>query len=374
MRITLLIRSLVMHGAERQLVVLAKSLHASGHKVHVIVLYGGGELEAELARAGIPLVSLGKRSRWDIFVPHLRLIRTIKRSKPEILYGYMEAANFMCSIMKFFYPWLRIIWGIRSAVKNVESNEPIVRIMSRVEPLLARFADLIIFNSNRGKQYAEERGFPPDKLHVVPNGIDTDKYNINSVARNRIRQEFGWSEKTKVIGIVARYDPVKDHKTFLTAASIIAQELSNVVFVSIGGGSNDYLKELRELTYELGIEDRVIWAGVRDDIADIINGIDLLCSSSRREGFSNVIGEAMACGLPCVVTDVGDSAILVRDFGHVVPPQNAQALAEACVQILTEQATVIPSKQAIREHIVHHFSLEILERNTIERFQELLRS
>jgi glycosyltransferase involved in cell wall biosynthesis len=154
---------------------------------------------------------------------------------------------------------------------------------------------------------------------------------------------------------------MKDHPNFLKAAAILSKERQDVHFVCIGNGSENYKQQLHQLALELNISQRVIWTGGRSDMPAVYNALDIVCSASAYgEGFSNVIGEAMACGIPCVVTDVGDSAWIVGDTGLVVPPQNTEALKTAMSSLVENLKINGCCREYIRERILTQFSVEQL--------------
>ncbi|MHC5827541.1 MAG: glycosyltransferase, partial [Nostoc sp.] len=163
----------------------------------------------------------------------------------------------------------------------------------------------------------------------------TERFQPNPEAGLQVRTEWRISKDTILIGLVGRLDPMKDHPTFLKAVALLCKEREDIRFVCVGMGSHEYAQELYQLAEELEVAEKVIWAGGRADMPDIYNALDINCSSSSYgEGFSNVIGEAMACGVPCVVTDVGDSAWIIGDTGIVVPPNNPEALKAGITSLI----------------------------------------
>jgi glycosyltransferase involved in cell wall biosynthesis len=164
---------------------------------------------------------------------------------------------------------------------------------------------------------------------------------------------------------VARLDPVKDHQGFLRAASFVHDRRPDVRFVCIGDGAVAYKAGLKRLSLELGIDDCVLWTGSNLRISAVMNALDVLCSSSIGEGFPNVVGEAMACGRPCAVTDVGDSARLVADCGIVVPPRSPEALSNALLSLLAlepERRRLMGTRA--RTRVEEHFSVHRLVTET----------
>jgi glycosyltransferase involved in cell wall biosynthesis len=216
--------------------------------------------------------------------------------------------------------------------------------------------------------HAVANGFPKNRMVVIPNGIDTERFCPEPEARQRVRAEWGVAEDEKLIGLVGRLDPMKDHPTFLRAASLLSQERDDVHFVCVGDGPAGYRRELHVLTENLGLVQHLTWAGVREDMSAVYNALDIVTSSSAYgEGFSNVVGEAMACGVPCVATDVGDSAWIVGDQRLVVPPSNPEALA-ARWQDVIDKASEAQSSIGLnlRERVVHNFSLDHMIERTIK--------
>jgi glycosyltransferase involved in cell wall biosynthesis len=268
----------------------------------------------------------------------------VRHEKPEILHGYMPVPNLLAVLLKPLFPRIRMVWGVRASNVDLSRYDRLSRVVFRLECFFSRFADLIIVNSHAGRDYHLKHGFPEGKMVVVHNGIDTERFIPSPEARSRVRKEWGIADNEKLIGIVARLDPMKDHPTFLKAASLLAKEQDNVRFVCVGDGPEPYKSELKRLSRELGLESKLIWAGAHSDMPAVYNAMDVAASSSFGEGFSNVIGEAMACGVPCVATDVGDSALIVGDAGAIAPPRNPEALARSLGQMLSIDKSAISSK------------------------------
>lgn len=358
MKIAFLIRSLHLGGAERQLVALAKGLSARGHAVEVLTFYKGGPLGAELSEAGIPLWELDKRGRWDVLGFAIRLIGRVRRSQPDVLHGYLAVPNILLTVLRPFFSGARIVWGVRASFMDLTRYDWMASVVYRIECLLSHRADLIIANSEAGSNYAVANGFPPEKLVVCPNGIDTERYRPNATTGAAVRATWNVPDDATLIGLVGRLDPMKNHPAFLRAAAAVAAERPDVRFVCVGGGPESYAAELRRLANELGLSDKLIWAGPQLNMPAIYNALDLACSASCGEGFPNVIGEAMACGVPAVVTNVGDSAHVVGNTGWVAPPGAPDALTDALRDALVEN-NAARGKHA-RARIVEHFSLDAL--------------
>ena len=360
MKILFLIRSLETGGAERQLVVLANALAQRGHEVHVAVYYSGGALSGELASA-VQLHWLEKRGRWDVVGFLSRLRRLVSQLQPDAIHGYLPTANLLALLAGRGFYKTPVVWGVRTAFMDLTRYYYMARVVAYLERRLSGSADAIICNSENGKLHALTRGFAGANMVAVANGIDTQRFRPDPALRQRVRDEWRIAEQQFLVGLVGRIDPMKDHDTFLHAAAIVAATSRESRFVCVGGGDGGFAKNLRSLAIRLGLADILLWVGRREDIPAVLNGIDLLVSSSIGEGFANVLGEAMACGTPCVATNVGDSSVIAGDLGLMVPPANAQQLAAAILALQQEPPGMRRQRGlAAREHIVRNFSVERL--------------
>ena len=185
----------------------------------------------------------------------------------------------------------------------------------------------IIYNSHVSAHQHAAIGFPPHKARILPNGFDLNRFQPNMYFRKKRRSDLRVPKDGILIGLIARYHPMKDHENFLKAASLVARERDNVRFLMLGRGVDKPSSGLIPLVASLGLKDRVTCLGERMDVESFYAALDIASlSSSHGEGFPNVIGEAMACAIPCVVTDVGDSRRLVEKTGIVVPPKDPEAL------------------------------------------------
>ena len=365
MKILFLTRSLNAGGAERQLVLLARGLQQRGHDVAVALCYSGGLLEADLREASVRILPLNKRGRWDVLGFLTRLVRTVLHERPDLLHGYI--GNLLTLLAKPFLSSIKIVWAIRNSRTDYSRYDWLVRTCHRLERNLAWSADLIIANSQAGYRSYVADGFPKEKIVVIPNGIDTARFFPNHEAREWTRTQWGIARHETLIGLVGRLDQIKDHETFLQAAVLLLRERKQVRFVCVGDGPSEYKTALQCRARALGLSEHLMWIGAQSQIAEVYNALDLLVNSSYGEGFSNVLGEAMACGVPCVATDVGDSALVIGDVGQLVPPKDPAALKAAIQTVLVSK----PTAAEIRRRIVEHFSLEALILKTEQELQTL---
>ena len=358
MRIAFLIHSLGIGGAERQLTVLSKGLHDRGHDVVVIVFYSGGPLESELIAAGVRIRSLNKRGRWDVHAIGGRLLRFVRQENPDLLYAFDGTPNLAGLLPRLLLQNLKVVWGIRCSDMDWAHYDGASRFISALMARMAGFAHALIANSNAGMRHYASQGYPREKMVVIPNGVDTLRFRPDQALRSRVRAEWGVAEHEVLIGLVARLDPMKDHVTFVHSAARIAKQRSGVRFVCVGDGPAALKNSLKLLTEELGLGDLFLWVGARIDMPAVQNALDVAVSSSAYgEGISNAISEAMACGTPCVVTNVGDSSWIVGPIGEVVPPKNPEALSVAILSVLDQRPY---DYGLIRQRIIDHMSITTL--------------
>ena len=372
-KLVLLISDFSYGGAQRQLATLAKELRLrDNYDLEVLYYYPGGALTQDLANAEIKVTCIPKGGRFA-FVPfYLKLVQHLKQLQPDIVHGYLAIPNYFALAVKPWLPRTKIVWGMRgSGEGNSVPSNPIDFLLSKIEPFLSQFPDLIINNSHQGKNHYLKQNFPQEKMVVVPNGIDVKRFDRDDIARQQVRQELGIQDGQIAIGLVGRIHPMKDHPNFLNAAANLKEKYPDLVFLCVGSPEDlAYTAEVKQLGKELGLEDCLIWTGGRSDMPRIHNALDIAVSSSAYgEGFSNTVGEAMACGLPCVVTDVGDSAWIVGDLGLVAPPRNSQILAAKIAQTIDNLAHL--ERQQIRQRIIDRFSVEQLAINTEEALQQI---
>jgi len=372
-QVLFLIRSLNFGGSERQLVMMAAGLKASGVPVRVATFYEGGPLRDELTRHGVECRSLKKRTRWDVVGFLWRWIQMARDCRPSVLYAFLGSANLMAIMAK---PWLghaKIVWSVRASNMDLGQYGWLDRILFQLECSLARFADRIIVNSTAGRDYVAARGFPKDKMVVIPNGIDTERFRPNPSSRERMRKEWGIGGHEFLIGVVGRLDPMKDQETFVRAAGVMGRQRQDVRFVCVGNGSDERRQALERLAEGLGLGKRILWKEAISDVATVYCALDLLTlSSAFGEGFPNVVAEAMACGVPCVVTDVGDSRMIVGETGIIVPARDPAALSKAWSMVLEWNAEkrALMSRQT-RERIVRHFNVDRMVEATLKELEQV---
>lgn len=370
-RILFLIRSLEYGGAERQLVTLAVGLRSRGVDVHVAVFYSETPLDGDLRAAGIPIHELHKKGRWD-FVHFTRtLAALIRHVRPDVLYTYQPAENVAGAFLRKLGMRVVLIWGVQSSFIDLHRYDRLTALTFHLERRFSRVPDLIIANSYAGKATRLEEGFPPEKTAVVWNAIDVERYRRDEEDRRRVRREWGFGDDEIVIGIVARLDPMKGHESFIAAAELLTRNDPRLRFVAVGGDRDNRLPRLQKMTAELEAQHRWVWAGNRPDMPSVYSALDILCVPSLfGEGFPNVIGEAMACGVPAVATHVGDAAEIVGELGVIVPPGDVVSLARGLRSLVEHRA----DPETLRAHVKEHFTMSRLLDETMSLIESQVRA
>lgn len=298
----------------------------------------------------------------------LALARLLRREAPQVHYAFLPTCCVLGALLKPFFPATRLVFGSRAT--KVEGLGQAGRLLLGLEARLAHRADLVIANSKAGQDFCLGRGFPADRVRVVDNGIDTMRFCPDRSAGAALRTQWGVGPGQRLVGLVARLDPLKDHTTFLAAAARLAVEHPGLRFVCVGNGPAGYAQSLREHAVGLGLADRLIWAGEHADMSAVYNALDVACLSSASEGLPNVLCEAMSCGVPCVTTNVGDAARVVEGIGLAVPPRDPAALAGGLAAMLERLEREGPRLGVLcRERIEKEFSLARM----VEATEALLR-
>ncbi len=295
-----------------------------------------------------------------------KLLRILKKLKPDIVQTWLYHADLLGGLAAKFAGVQKIVWNIRQSNLDAGLNKWHARLTARCCAILSYWLpNDIICNSQTAIQVHQKVGYKKSLFHLIGNGFDLEKFCIDSTAKQLAKQslskQLNISEKNKLIGLIARFDPQKDHRNFILAASQVLEKLPDTHFILVGSKIDDENKTLMKWIEQGCSKENFHLLGERDDIPRINAALDVACSASLGEGFPNTIGEAMACGVPCVVTDVGDSAYLLGGAGVVVTSANSQELAQAMIELLakSERHRHKLGKKA-RQRIEKYFSISTI--------------
>jgi glycosyltransferase involved in cell wall biosynthesis len=326
-RIVHLITGLETGGAERALSHLVASTDRDRFRSVVVSIREPGKMAEAVVRAGVELRTLGIRRGVPDPRSVLRLVGILREHRPDILQSWLYHADFLGLLARQLGCIPNLVWNVRCSDAGLSPADIALR---RLLAWCSRKPDAVVVNSRAGQRFHERLGYRPRRWEHVPNGFDMNEFRPDPEARGRIRAEFGIDDETIVIGLPARYHPMKDHDTFLGAAAILTTTRPQVRFALLGTGIEPANRALAKAIAGRGIADRILLLGERGDMAEMYTAFDIATlSSAFGEGFPNVLGEAMASGLPCVATESGDAAELLGRTGIAVPPRDPQALAAA---------------------------------------------
>jgi glycosyltransferase involved in cell wall biosynthesis len=370
-KITFIITALGIGGAEMMLFRLLKVLDQKKYDISLITLKSGGALEKEFMDIGIPSLSAELNSAAGLFRGFSKIKRLLKNIQPDIVFCWMYHANLIGGLAAKHCGIKRIYWNIRNSGLKEIWKMPITSAIIEIGALLSgNIPDLIILNSNQARDNHIRIGYDEFKMRVLHNGINTDDFQPDTKARRFIRKELNVRSTVLLVGMTARFHPQKDHKTFLEAANLIVSKVPNVQFVLCGTNIDESNEKLAAWISEFSLEEKVLLLGERRDMPKVMGALDLLMlSSAYGESFPNVIAEAMSCEIPCVATDVGDSAFIIGDSGLIVPAENPHALGEAAVILLTNNAERIKLGKKARIRIQNEFSIETISKEYEKLFE-----
>lgn len=345
-------------GAEMMLYKLLSKMNRDEFDAQVISLTDIGPVGKKIQGLGLTVRALGMNRPILRFLALFRLLFWVKQFSPCLIQSWMYHADFMAGIVAKLTN-TPVIWGIHHTNLDPALNKQTTIWIAKLCSHLSGFmSEKIVCCSEASKRIHQQLGYKASKMLVIPNGFDLEQYQPNRQAYFDVRKMLNLDGNCFLIGLVARFDPQKDHHNFIKAAAILHKRHPQVHFLLCGDGVDSANIELMEWIKTAKVDTNVHLLGRRDDIAALNAALDIATTSSRGEGFPNVIGEAMACGVPCVVTDVGDSALLVGDTGLVVPAEDEFALASAWQEILTMPVSLRKSLGLkARERILGNFSL-----------------
>ncbi len=359
LRILHLITTLETGGAQTMLWNLVSHMNAAAFENRVVSMTALGAVGERLRDHGVTVDVLGMRRGLPDVRGLLPLRRIVREFRPDGLQTWLYHADLLGTMLSRTMGIRPLIWNIRCATMDLSRYGLSSRLTLRFLARLSRRPEAVIVNSRAGLVLHESLGFNPRRWALIPNGFDVKRFSPDDSARARLRSELGLREESLLIGLIARYDAMKGHDAFLAAAADVARQ-AGVHFVLAGGGVDMQNQVLKELIAKSGIQSRVFLLGERRDVPALLAGLDVVCSASIGEGFPNAVGEAMACGIPCVVTDTGDSAWLLGEHaGKVVPVSDSGALSKALSEMIAVGRDARAAMGAAgRRRIVENFTLD----------------
>ncbi len=355
---------------------LITSLHVGGAQMHlyrtlcqfdsrrfqstVISLVRPGKVGEMLAARGVRVLTPGMAKGKPSPVGLWRLAALLRQLKPRLMQTHLYHADLLGFLAGKCARVPHIFWNIRQSRMDFSHYRRTTGLTVKLCARLSSFVDKILVNSYAGLAYHAGLGYDRGKMVVIPNGFAGDRFRPDPASYADVRRELRLLKRTRLVGMVARFDPQKDHSTFFQAAALVNRCDPDVHFLVAGHGLHRDNPPVQRLLERSGLNPgRVFLLGERSDIHRVMAALDVFVSSSAfGEGFPNVIGEAMACGVPCVATDVGDAALIVGKTGVIVPPQQPERLAQGILQLLHLEPEAYRARSAAtRQRLLEKYSL-----------------
>jgi glycosyltransferase involved in cell wall biosynthesis len=356
-------------GAETMLMRVTSGMDDTRFENEVVSLTHILDLAERLQSTGVRVRALDMKKSMPNPLQVIRLAKWIRESKPDVIHTWMYHANLVGALAARLAGHVPVVWGIHHSSLDPRVDKFRTRLVNRACAFLSRKAPArIVCCSEASLREHKKLGYAADKLEVVPNGFDLEQVKPDPAARVSVRNELGIPADAFLIGMAARFHPHKDHRNLIQAAARLHEQMPDIHFLLCGLDITWQNSQLAGWIEEAGIRDRCHVLGLRQDVSRLFAAMDIATTASRSEAFPIVIGEAMACGTPCVVTDVGDSAMIVGETGVVVAPGNPAALAEGWRKLI-EAGPAVRRRlgMAARRRIQRHFALQAV----VERYQAI---
>jgi glycosyltransferase involved in cell wall biosynthesis len=367
--ILILDNSLNMGGLEKKLYEFVSRIDRRRFKVSVCCLKAGGYFRRPFEELGVPFYERTMSGRYDIFA-YRKLSRIIRSENVDIIYSFAHSNTVLLSHLAMMNQLVSAWIVSLHATGSPAGGRLIGPITKR---LLSRVSRFIAVAHEHKKYLVEVEGLPGERIEVIHNGVDVERYRPGSPAAS-IREDLGIEDGDRVITTIASLNPRKRHDLLLQAAAAVVKRHPRARFLLVGGGPEG--DKLQQLAKSFGIADRVIFAGIRDDVDEILRASDLFVLSSMRgtETFPNVLLEAMASGVPVVSTDVGSVREMVSadESARVVPPEDAEQLAAAIDNLLGDEEKARSFGAAGRRIVEQRFTIEQMCEKRERLFEELL--
>jgi glycosyltransferase involved in cell wall biosynthesis len=356
-RLLHLITSLEVGGTELTVLRISDGLRRRGFAPTVVALSGPEAVPDRFANAGVPVISLGAQDVRDAPGVVDRFVRLVRTLRPAIIHGWMYHAHCMSIGALACMPRAALVWSIRTSANPGVVHPRHTRVAQGWARRFSRLPRAILFNSQASLETHRRAGFDTARAGIIPNGVDCHLFKPDPETRTRVRRELGVEAHELLVGHVARFHPVKDHRTLLEAVALLRRWGHPMRAVLVGRDTDG--RGVASLVRSLGIGPAVIALGERTDVASLTAAFDVAVSTSISESSSNAVAEAMACRVPCVSTDVGDARETLHGCGVIVPAGDpyrvAKGLREVMVWSPGERARI---GAAARRRALDRFSLE----------------
>jgi len=361
-RVTHIITGLNTGGAETVLYKLLSTMGNAPFIFEVISLTDIGSIGKKIRALGVPVRALEMRSGSPNPLQVLRLATWLRKSAPDVIQTWMYHADLVGGVAAKLAGGIPVTWGIHNYNLDSQHNKQSTIWTARLCAMLSAWL----------RQAHAARGYSSGKMVVIQNGIDLSVFKPDPVARESIRKRLGIPQGALLIGMVARFDSQKDHQNFVDAARMFCADYPDAQFLLCGDEITWKNRSLVSWIDNAEMHRHFHLLGVRQDIASVTAALDIATLSSFGESFSLTIGEAMACGIPCVTTNIAAPVDLLGGYGWIVPIHDSRALSHAWKEILVTSGEIRAKRLgAARERIQKYFSLEMMAEGYQRLFMEL---
>ena len=360
-------------GAEMMLWKLLSHLHQQHLMATVVSLRGREKLEGRIKELGVPVFSLGFKRPWQLLGAAWRLGRVLRTVRPHVIQGWMYHGNLAALLVAPFAPGRPLLfWSVRQSLQDLKREKSATAIVIKVGAKLSNRVDGVIYNSAVSRRQHEGIGFSGARSRVIDNGFDTALFQPDPTARAVVREELGLPSSSKLVGLIARYHPMKGHLDLLQAAARVVELVPEAYFVLAGWGVMAENQLLGSQVKSLGLERHVALLGEREDVPRLTAALDVAVSASKwGDAFPNSLGEAMSCGVPCIATEVGDARRILGESGVIVPPGDVASMVGAIVAMLTLDETKRSALGRVaRSRVISKFPLEDVALRYLDVYQQ----
>lgn len=349
-------------GAETMMRNLVRSLDRTQWRIVVVAMQAKAwpEAEQELRQTCDSLQVLDETSLTSRRTLG-KLKRLLRAERPAVIQTWMHHADLVGGLMARWVGIQNIVWGIhcREITRSPGESRFKSRMLRLLLPLAARWVpSRIVSCSQAALADHVSLGYPHRKMHWITNGIDTLRFHPDPAARQELRQKLGLTPETPLLGFVGRFHEMKNLPLLLQAFALLQTRLPSAHLLLCGIERSDLAPECGALVSAQPEPQHLHFLPFQTSPEKLYPALDLFTLSSRTEACPMTILEAMACGIPCVTTQVGDCSALIADTGLTVPPANPAALSAAWQQLLTEdEAARTARRHAAHQHALSHFAI-----------------
>jgi glycosyltransferase involved in cell wall biosynthesis len=370
-RVAHVIPGLPIGGAEKALLNIATAARSLGVESEVVCLRERGPVSDMLDSEGIPTHHLGMRSVWRFPGGLAGVNKLLRKMQPDVIQGWLYHGN-LAALLASRKTNAAVAWNVRQSMHRMDLFKATTRLTIKANAILSNRVDSIIYNSQASRQQHEASGFSASSGQYIPNGVDISKFSADAHDHSALRHSLGIADDEILVIAVGRAHSIKGYDVLLRTIGLVADTDVKARFLIVGRGVNWQSGPFLDSAADASIRDRTTLMEERDDIVELLAAADIFVSSSVTEGFPNAVAEAMALGLPCIVTDVGDSRALLGGFGEIAAAGDAAALAQGVLKLAgTSVENRHDMGSGARSRIENEFSLGHIAQRYADHYHQL---